>query len=93
MKSMGAGVILQSKTVTPIECLHYAMILPTSVVITGMDKMEVLEQAIQAARTFRPLSKDEVVKLLAKTANAAAFGKFELFKTTSHHDSTAQNPK
>jgi aryl-alcohol dehydrogenase-like predicted oxidoreductase len=92
MKSVGAGVILQSKTVTAIECLHYAMNLPTSVVITGMDKMEILEQAIQAARTFRPLSEDEVAKLLAKTAPVAAYGKFELFKTTSHHDSTAKNP-
>ncbi len=93
MKSMGAGVILQSKTVTPIECLHFAMNLPTSVVITGMDKMEILEQAIQAASTFRPLSEDEVAKLLAKTAPVAASGKFELFKTTTHHDSTAKNPE
>jgi aryl-alcohol dehydrogenase-like predicted oxidoreductase len=93
MKSMGAGVILQSKTVTPIECLHYAMNLPTSVVITGIDKMEILDQAVQAAHTFHPLSEDEVAKLLAKTAAVAGSGKFELFKTTSHHDSTAQNPK
>ena len=93
MKSMGAGVILQSKTVTPIECLHYAMNLPTSVVITGMDNMERLDQAIRAAVTFRPFSEAEVAKLLAKTAAAAASGKFELFKTTSHHDSTAKNPQ
>lgn len=93
MKSLGAGVILQSNTVKPIECLHYAMNLPTSVVITGMDKMEILEQAVQAASTFRPLSEDEVAKLLAKTAPAAASGKFELFKTTSHYDSTAKNPQ
>ena len=93
MKSMGAGVILQSKTVTPIECLHYAMNLPTSVVITGIDKMDILEQAVRAARTFRPLSEDEVARLLAKTASVASSGKFELFKTTSHHDSTAKNPE
>jgi aryl-alcohol dehydrogenase-like predicted oxidoreductase len=93
MKSMGAGVILQSKTVTPMECLHYALNLPTSVVITGIDKMEILDQALEAARTFHPLSEGEVAKLLAKTASVAAGGKFELFKTTSHHDSTAQNPK
>src|SRR5438105_58012 len=41
MKSMGGGIILESKAVTPVECLHYAMNLPTSVVITGMDKMSV----------------------------------------------------
>jgi predicted aldo/keto reductase-like oxidoreductase len=93
MKSMGAGVILQSKTVTPVECLHYAMNLPTSVVITGIDTMEMLDQAIVAAHTFRPLSKQEAQKLVAKTAAIAASGKFELFKTTTHHDSTAKNPE
>jgi len=93
MKSMGAGVILKSKTVTPIECLQYAMNLPTSVVITGIDKMEILDQAIEAARTFRPMKEDEVAKLLAKTAPVASSGKFELFKTSTHHDSTAKNPE
>ena len=93
MKSMGAGVILQSKTVAPLECLHYAMHLPTSVVITGIDGMDILEQAVLAARTFHPLEERELAALLAKTAPAAAAGKFELFKTTSHFDSTARNPR
>jgi aryl-alcohol dehydrogenase-like predicted oxidoreductase len=93
MKSMGAGIILQSKTVTPIECLHYAMNLPTSVVITGIDQMEILEQAIRAARTFEPLRKDQVAKLLSKTKRVAESGKFELFKTTTHFDSTAKSPE
>src|SRR6266480_3636907 len=43
MKSMGDGVILKSRTVTPVECLQYALNLPTSVVITGIDTMEILE--------------------------------------------------
>src|SRR5712671_1286456 len=55
MKSMGSGNILKSRTVTPLECLHYAMNLPTSVVITGCDSMPILEQAIEAASNFRPL--------------------------------------
>jgi len=92
MKSMGAGIILQSKVVKPIECLHYAMNLPTSVVITGIDKMEILEQAIHAARTFRPINEEEIARLLAKTASVAPSGKYELFKTTSHFDSTAKSP-
>jgi aryl-alcohol dehydrogenase-like predicted oxidoreductase len=93
MKSMGAGILLQSKTVTPLECLHYALSLPTSVVITGIDKMDILEQALETARTFEPLSKDQIAKLLAKTRRVAASGKFELFKTTSHFDSTAKRPE
>jgi hypothetical protein len=92
MKSMANGRILQSKTVTATECLHYALNLPTSVVITGCDSMEVLEQACEAARTFRPLAEGEVAALLGRTAQAAASGEFELFKTTSIYDGTAKHP-
>ena len=92
MKSMANGRILQSNTVSATECLHYALNLPTSVVITGCDSMPVLEQACEAARTFRPLREDEVAALLARTATAAASGEFELFKTTSIYDGTAQHP-
>ena len=92
MKSMANGRILQSGTVTAIECLHYALDLPTSVVITGCDSMEVLAQAFEAARTFRPMAERDVAALLARTATAAASGEFELFKTTSIYDGTAQNP-
>src|SRR5215510_1279314 len=80
MKSMGNGVILRSRTVTAIECLHYALNLPTSVVITGIDSMKRLDQAFEAVRTFRPIKKAEVKALLAKTAKAALRGEFELFK-------------
>jgi aryl-alcohol dehydrogenase-like predicted oxidoreductase len=93
MKSMANGIILKSRTVTPIECLHYALNLPTSVVITGCDSMEILEQALEAARTFRPMSDAQVQALLAKTARAASRGEFELFKTTSIFDSTATHPE
>jgi aryl-alcohol dehydrogenase-like predicted oxidoreductase len=93
MKSMANGIILESKTVTPTECLHYAMHLPTSVVITGCDSMEILEQALEAARTFTPMSDAAVRQLLAKTQSAAARGTFELFKTSSLFDSTATHPE
>jgi predicted aldo/keto reductase-like oxidoreductase len=92
MKSMANGIVLRSNTVTPIECLHYALNLPTSVVITGIDSMEILDQAFEAVRTFRPMGEQEVRTLLAKTAQAAARGEFEPFKTTSIFDGTAQNP-
>ena len=92
MKSMGGGVILRSQTVTPIECLHYVLNLPASVVITGIDSPRILDQAFEAARTFQPLSGSQVAALLSRTAEAAARGKFELFKTTSVFDATALNP-
>jgi len=93
MKSMANGILLKSKTVTPVECLHYALSLPTSVVITGMDKMEILDQAITAAESFHPLSDNEREALLSKTRAAAAKGEFEPFKTSSIFDGTAENPK
>ena len=92
MKPLANGIILKSKTVTPIECLHFAMNLPTSVVITGVDSVEILDQAFEAASTFRPLSDAQVKALLAKTEKAASRGEFEPFKTSSIFDSTAENP-
>jgi len=93
MKSMGAGVLLKSKVVSPIECLHYALSLPTSVVITGIDSMKILEQALSAAHSFKPLTRPQIANLLAKTSKPASNGEYELFKTTSHFDSTAQHPE
>jgi len=93
MKALANGTILESKTVTAIECLHYAMNLPTSVVITGCESMENLEQALTAARTFKPMSEEQVKNLLSKTEKAAARGEFELFKTTSIYDGTASHPE
>ena len=92
MKSMANGILLRSNTVTPIECLHYALNLPTSVVITGMDSMEILDQALEAVRTFQPMTDEQVQALLAKTAAAGSKGEFEPFKTSSIFDGTAQHP-
>jgi aryl-alcohol dehydrogenase-like predicted oxidoreductase len=93
MKSMANGFLLRSNTVTAVECLHYALNLPTSVVITGIDSLKILDQALEAVRTFRPMSDQDLAPLLAKTAAAAFGGEFEPFKTTSIFDGTAQNPE
>jgi predicted aldo/keto reductase-like oxidoreductase len=93
MKPMGDHFILDSKTATAVECLHYAMNLPTSVVITGCDSIPILQQALQAARSFKPLDSSEVAFLLAKTAKAAEGGQFELYKTSHNFDGTYANPQ
>jgi predicted aldo/keto reductase-like oxidoreductase len=92
MKSMGDGQVLRSNTVTPIACLHYAMNLPTSVVINGCESLERLEQGLQAARTFHPLSQEELDALHARTAKAGSEGEFEPFKNSNMFDGTVQNP-
>jgi predicted aldo/keto reductase-like oxidoreductase len=93
MKSMGGGFILKSGVVKPVECLHYAMSLPTASVIAGIDSMQVLSQALEAARTFKPMSRDQVAELLNRTRQAALEGRYELFKTSNHFDATAKHPE
>jgi hypothetical protein len=92
MKPMAAGTIPQNKIATAIECLHYALTLPASTVITGCETMARLDQALEAAKTFKPLTKSQVSALFDKTRQAAMSGKFELFKTTARFDGTIQNP-
>jgi predicted aldo/keto reductase-like oxidoreductase len=93
MKPLGDKQIINSHTVSPVQGLHYAMNLPTSVVITGCDSMKILEQALDAARTFKPLSRQEVTAMLAKTAEVAKNGQFELYKTSHNFDGTYHNPQ
>ena len=93
MKSMGDKIILDSGVVNPIECLHYAMSLPTSVVITGMESMKILDQALEAVRTFQPMAQSQITALLDRTAKHASNGRYEQFKTTHNFDSTASHPE
>ena len=93
MKPLGSGRILDSKTVTPVQCLQYALRLPTSVVITGIDSMAILDQAFEAAKSYQALTETDIKAILSKTAPAAAKGKFEPFKTTPMFDATAAHPE
>lgn len=93
MKPMGDGNVLRAGTVTAIECLHYSLSLPTSVVITGCESMERLDQAIEAVETFTPLNDTQIAALLARTRDQAMTGEYEPFKTTEMFDGTAHTPK
>jgi hypothetical protein len=93
MKPMAFGNVLKAGVATPIECLHYALNLPTSVVINGCESMERLDQALEAARTFKPLTQAQLSALVAKTKQVAMTGKFEPFKTTAQFDGTATHPE
>jgi aryl-alcohol dehydrogenase-like predicted oxidoreductase len=92
MKSLANGIILKSKVAGPIECLHYALSLPTSVVITGMDSLELIDQAFEAVRTLPEFDEAARAALLERTKQAASRGEFEPFKTSSIFDGTAVNP-
>jgi predicted aldo/keto reductase-like oxidoreductase len=93
MKPMGAGLLLRSNTLSPVECLHFAMNLPTSVVITGCESQANVQQALDAARNFKPLTAAETAALLARTEQAARDGQFEGYKTTHNFDGTVHNPQ
>jgi len=93
MKSMGDTLLLKSGIVSPMDCLHYALTRPTSVVITGIDTPELLDQALEAAGTYQSLTQEKIDILLARTAPEAAQGKWELFKTSTHFDSTSLHPE
>ena len=93
MKPLASGAIPQNGIVSAIECLHYALSLPTSVVINGCDSMERLDQAFEAARTFRPLTEAQIASLLEKTRSASISGEYEKFKTSTQYDGAAANPQ
>src|SRR5579862_3860965 len=86
MKPLGDGNVLRSGTLTAIECLHYALHLPASVIITGCDSLQRLDQAIEAIDTFVPMRDAQVAALLARTREAAETGQYEPFKTTEMFD-------
>jgi predicted aldo/keto reductase-like oxidoreductase len=92
MKCFGNGIILKSGAVEPMDCLHYSLSLPVSVLITGINTSDLLNQAFAAVKSFRPMDETAVAALIAKTQEAAMDGKYELFKTTAHFDTTARHP-
>ena len=92
MKTFGDPYVLDAKVAEPIEMLHYSMSQPVAVVITGCDKMEYLEQAIKAARTYQPMTAEAQRELLSRSEGAALNGSTERYKVSTHFDGTTQNP-
>ena len=93
MKSLGDNYVMQTNTVSAIEAIQYVMNLPVSVLVCGIDSIAVLDQAFEAVRTFKPMDQTQTAALLARTAEVASKGRFELYKTTPFFDGTAENHK
>jgi len=93
MKCFADSVILKSNIVSARECLHYSLNQPVSVQITGIDKPEILDQAIEAAGSYTQVTEQQLDAIVAKTAQSASRGDWELFKTSDRFDSTAKNLK
>lgn len=87
MKSMGgSGELVKNGGVTPSEALHYAMSLPVTTTISGMESMEVLKQNLEIALNFVPLSDASMNELRNRCRAEAGDGHMELFKTTTMYD-------
>jgi aryl-alcohol dehydrogenase-like predicted oxidoreductase len=93
MKPLASGAIPQNNIASAVECLQFALSQPTSVVITGCDSMERLDQAFEVAKNFKPMTSAQQSALTAKVRDAALTGKYELFKTDTRFDGTARNPQ
>ena len=92
MKCFGGGIIMKSNVVEPMDCLHYSLNLPISVLITGINTTDLLNQAFAGVKSFQPMDETQVATLVSKTQDAALNGKYELFKSTAHFDTTARHP-
>jgi aryl-alcohol dehydrogenase-like predicted oxidoreductase len=87
MKSMGgAGDAISAGALTAEESLRYAMSLPVTTTISGMDSREVLQQNLLVARGFKPMTPDEMDELRKRCANPASDGHFELYKVSLKFD-------
>jgi predicted aldo/keto reductase-like oxidoreductase len=89
MKSLsGDGRQIRKKVVTADEALRYAMSLPVSTTVSGIDSIRVLNQNVKVADDFKPMSPREMEKLRKRVRKEAADGRFELYKTTAMHEGT-----
>ncbi|HZL67929.1 MAG TPA: aldo/keto reductase [Candidatus Limnocylindrales bacterium] len=87
MKSMGgSGEIVVHGAATPEQALRYAMSLPVSSTISGVDSMDVLEQNLAVARGFQPMPAQEMQALREQCKFFASDGRYELYKVTKKYD-------
>ena len=87
MKTMvGNGAVVKQGVLTPEECLRYALSLPVASVVSGIDSREVLQQNVRIARSFQPLSAQEMEALRERVKPVAVSGRLELYKTSREYD-------
>ncbi|MEJ2034536.1 MAG: aldo/keto reductase, partial [Deltaproteobacteria bacterium] len=87
MKSIASGHLLRTGAVTPAEALAYVWSQPVATLVSGMPSSRDLRANVRLAAGFRPLSRKEQDRLLARTEKIARSGKYEPFKTTRGYDS------
>lgn len=82
----GNGVAVKRGVLTAEEALRYAMSLPVTTTITGVDKPEVLAQNLRVAQGFTPMPAAEMQALRERCRPEAEDGHFELYKLSLKYD-------
>ena len=82
----GHGEAIKQGLITAEEALRYAMSLPVSTTITGIDSLEVLHQNLRIAQNFTPMTESEMNELRDRCRQDAADGRFELYKLSLKFD-------
>jgi aryl-alcohol dehydrogenase-like predicted oxidoreductase len=84
MKSMnGDARAVREGVVTPTDALRYAMSLPVATTVSGMPSLGVLQQNVEIARGFEPMTPEEMEAMRARLRPKATDGRYELYKTTA----------
>jgi uncharacterized protein len=82
----GHGDPIEQGDISADEALRYAMSLPVTTTISGVDKVEVLRQNVRIARGFKPMTEAEMQGLRDRTKQAAGDGRYELYKVSMRFD-------
>jgi uncharacterized protein len=82
----GHGDAILKGALTAEEAFRYAMSLPVTTTITGIDKLEVLHQNLKLAQNFQPMSAAEMQALRDRVKQYSADGRFELYKVSLRFD-------
>lgn len=88
MKTLGGtpAPIPRKSEVSPADCLRYAMNLPVATVCSGIDTIEFLRYNLNVAKSFQPMTAEELADILARSREPALDGKYETYKTAWHRD-------
>jgi aryl-alcohol dehydrogenase-like predicted oxidoreductase len=84
LSGTGAGITMGA--VTAEEALRFAMSLPVTTTITGMERLDVVRQNLKIARGFQPMSEAEMQAIAERVRPVAADGRFELYKMSLKFD-------
>ncbi|HLJ47301.1 MAG TPA: aldo/keto reductase [Bryobacteraceae bacterium] len=82
----GTGEPVNKGILTAEEVLRYAMSLPVTTTITGMEKEEALDQNLRIAQGFKPLSATEMQSLRDRVRSQAGDARFEPYKVSLKFD-------